>query len=120
MLLRIDRLGILAQLKVQLRLRHRATDASVGDGLASLDRVAALHHDLVVMRVSRHPAIGVAHQHQVAKPHQLVARINNDTVFRRLDRRAARHRDVDPVIAPTIGLLAKTRYDKATISSLCA
>ena len=50
------------------------------------------------MRVGGDEAVRVAHQHEVAVALELVARVGDDAVLGRLDRRAFRHRDVDAVV----------------------
>jgi hypothetical protein len=49
----------------------------------------------------------MADEDQVAVAFELVASIGHDAVLRRLDRSALRHRDIDAVIVPAVGLGAE-------------
>ena len=66
------------------------------------------------MRVGGHPAAVVAHQQEVAKAAQLVARVNHDARASDPDRHPPRYRDIDAVIVQSTGLGPELRQD-ATI-----
>ena len=109
----IDRRRALANLEVQLRRGHVAGLAGFGDHLAALDAVAALDHDFAGVGIGGDEAVAVAHQHQIAVALELVAGIGDDAVFRRLDRRALGHREIDAVVLQAVRLGAEAGDDPA-------
>ena len=78
--------------------RHPATGADRRHHLTTAHLVAAFDQKGLGVAIGRHPPVGVFDQKKVAKTAEPGAGIGDDAVFRRLDRRAARRRDVDPVI----------------------
>src|SRR5450755_3232317 len=73
---RIDRGRAFANFEMQLRRGHVAGLSGMRDHLAALDGVAALNHQLAGMRVSRHKAVGVTDQDQIAVALELIASIS--------------------------------------------
>src|SRR4029450_10022564 len=65
------------------------------------------------MSVGGDIAVWMPHEDQVAVAFQLVARIGYHALFRRLDRRAFRNREVDAVILPAVRLWTEAGYDPA-------
>ena len=65
------------------------------------------------MRIGGDEAVAVAHQHQVAVALELVARIGDDAVLGRLDRRAFGHREVDAVVLQAVRLGSEAGDDAA-------
>src|ERR1700675_815554 len=59
---RVDRLGVVTQLEMELRRRDVAGAADARDHLATLDLIAPLDQQDIVVGVGGHPAIGVADQ----------------------------------------------------------
>src|SRR5947208_4389541 len=100
---RVYRPLALAQLEMQLWLADAAGRADLGDHLAAVDRVALLDEKLVAMSIGRDPAIAVLDEHQIAVTAQFIARVRDNAGLDRLDRSAARGRDVDAVIVRPIG-----------------
>jgi hypothetical protein len=68
------------------------------DHLSTLDAVAALDLQFAGNGVGRDEAVGMADQHLVAVPLQLIACISDDAVVCRLDPRMFRHGQIDAVI----------------------
>src|SRR5579872_791755 len=95
----IDRRRTFAQFEVKLRRGHIAALAGLGDDLAALDGLAALHIELAVVGVGAHETIRMTYQHQITVPFELAAGISDDAALRRFDGSAFRHGDVDAVIA---------------------
>ena len=81
---------------MELRRPHLARLTRLGNDLAALDRVAALHHQFTRMGICGDVTVGVPHQNQIAVTLQLVAGIGDHAVFGRLHRRAFRHRELMP------------------------
>ena len=83
---------------MQLRRRDTARGADTGDQLALAHLVTTLYRQPVVVGISANPTAGMFDQHQVAKPAQLIASINDNAIFHRYDRRTARRSNIDPII----------------------
>src|SRR5262245_38481959 len=92
---RVNRARSLTDLEVELRRRHFPGLTRLGNDLAALDGISALHHQLTRMGICGDVAVGVPNQNQIAITLQLVAGIGDDAVFSRLDRRTLGHREVD-------------------------
>ena len=70
----------------------------MGDPLAFAHLVTTLYRQPVVVSIGANPTAGMFDQHQVAKPAQLIASINNNAIFHRYDRRTARRSNIDPIV----------------------
>src|SRR5213080_2025818 len=101
---RVDRRRAFADLEMELWRSDLARLARLGNDLAALDGVAALHQHFTGMGIGGDVAVRVPNQNQVAVALELIARIGDDAVLGRLYRRAFRHRQVDAVIRLAIGL----------------
>ena len=97
---RVNRRRSLADLEVELRRPHLARLTRFGNDLAALDRVAALHQQFTRMGICGDVTVGVPNQNQIAVTLEFISGIGDDAVFRRLHRRAFRHRQIDAVIRP--------------------
>src|SRR3954469_21248322 len=84
---RVNRTGPFADLEVKLRRPHLPGLTRLGNDLAALDGITALHHQFTRMGICGDITVGVPHQNQIAIAFEFVARISHDTVFRRLYRR---------------------------------
>lgn len=73
--------------------------AAQRDRLPLRHRLAALYQQAAGMAVDRTPAGTVADEHQPAERGDTVTDIGDNAVGHRPDRRAARDRDLDPVVA---------------------
>src|SRR3982750_4971056 len=100
---RVNRRRSLADLEVELRRPHLTRLTRLGNDLAALDRIAALYHQLTRMGICGDLTVGVPHQNQIAVTLELVAGVSDHAVFRRLHRRAFRHREVDTVVRLAVG-----------------
>src|SRR5262249_11905916 len=105
----IDWPRALAQLEMHLRLADRAGRAGLGDDLTAAHLVAALHQDLLIVCVGRHPVIGMADQNEIAVALELVAGVRDHAILSRHHRGSLRHGEVDAVIVAAIGLGAEAR-----------
>ena len=65
------------------------------------------------MSVSRHEAVRVTDQHEIAVAFEFVAGIGDDAVVGGLDRRAFRHRQIDAVVLRAVRLGAEAGDDAA-------
>src|SRR5450759_1056460 len=101
---RVNRRRSFADLEVELRRPYLARLTRFGNDLAALDRVPALHQKLTRMGICSDVTVGVPNQNQIAITLELVSGIGHDAVFRRLHRRAFRHRQIDTVIRLAVGL----------------
>ena len=81
--------------------RHAAAGANRRHHLTTAHLVAAFDQKGLGVAIGRHPPVGVFDQKKVAKTAEPGAGVGDNTVFRRFDRRAARRRDIDPVIVQT-------------------
>src|SRR5262249_38618922 len=97
MLRGIDRCRTFADLEMQLRRSDAARLSRFGNHLPALYGLAAVHKDLRVVGVGRHPAVSMLDQYEVAVTLQLVAGIGDDPILRGLHGGVLRHRDVDTV-----------------------
>src|SRR5262249_61097289 len=96
---------------MHLRLVDRAGRASLGDDLTAAHLVTTLHEDLLVMRVGRHPVIGMADQNEIAVTLEFVAGIGDDAILSRHHRGSLRHGEVDAVLFAAVSLVAAARSD---------
>src|SRR5262245_17245837 len=96
-----------------LRLGRGASGASLGNDLAAAHLVAALDQDLLIMRVGRHPVVGVADQDEIAIALELVARIGHHAIFCRHHRGPLRHGEIDAVIVAAVRPGSEGRHDAA-------
>src|SRR5215213_3477093 len=95
---RVDRLGALADLEMQLRRGHVAALARLRDRLAALYLLAVLHGDLAVMSVGRDVAVVVPDEDELAVALYVRARVGDGAVLGGLDRRALGQGDVDALV----------------------
>src|SRR4051795_7237612 len=84
---RVNRRRSLADLEVELRRPHLARLTRLGNDLAALDGLAALHQQFTRMGICGDVTVGVPNQNQIAVTLEFVAGIGNDAVLRRLHRR---------------------------------
>ena len=89
--------------------RHPATGADRRHHLAAAHLVTAFDQKALGVTIGRHPSVGVFDQKQVSETAETGAGIGDDAVFRRLDRGAARRRDVDPIIVQPSPARARRR-----------
>src|SRR5262245_8887861 len=105
---RVDRLGALAQLEMQLRLIDGAGLAGLGDHLAPANDLIALDQELLVVGIGGNPAVVVADQNQIAIAFELVAGVGDFAGLGRVDFRPLRQGQIDAVVVGAVGAAAVT------------
>ena len=98
---------------MQLGRADIARRANSADRLAPAYGFAALNQQLVGMRISCNRAALMAQKQKIAKAAQLVAGVDYNAAVCRAKRRAARSRDIDPVILQASGFGAKVGNNNA-------
>ena len=79
---RIDGRGAFADFEMELRRLDVPGRPDPCDGLPAFHLIALLDRQRLIMRIGRHPAIGMADQHHIAETAQLVTGIGNDAIRR--------------------------------------
>src|SRR5258706_16473352 len=92
---RVDRRRAFADLEMELRRSNLARLAGLGNDLAALDGVAALHQHFTGMGIGGDVAVRVPNQHQVAVALELIAGIGDDALLGRLPPPAFRPPPID-------------------------
>src|SRR3954453_18880521 len=85
---RVNRRRSLADLEVELRRPHLARLTRLGNDLAALDRIPALHHQFTRMGICGDVTVGVPNQNEIAVTLQFIAGVSDDAVFGGLHRGA--------------------------------
>src|SRR4029453_18972689 len=78
---RVNRGRSFADLEVELRRPHLARLTRLGNDLAALDRVAALHHQFTRMGICGDVTVGVPYQNQIAVTLELIAGIGDHAIL---------------------------------------
>ena len=83
---------------MQLWPADTAGSPDTRDNLTAPYDIASLHQQNGTVGIGRHPAARMLDQNQVAKSLKLIARIGDNAVFRRFDRRSLPRGNINPVI----------------------
>src|SRR5882724_7111354 len=89
---RVNRRRPFADLEVELRRPHLAGLTRLGNDLAALDRLAALHQQFTRMSICGDITVGVPNQNQIAITLELISGIGDDAVLGGLHWCAFGHR----------------------------
>src|SRR3977135_2305079 len=78
---RVNRRRSLADLEVELRRPHLARLTRLGNDLAALDRLAALHQQFTRMGICGDVTVGVPNQNQIAITLEFIPGIGDDRLL---------------------------------------
>ena len=98
---------------MHLRLIDGPCLARFGNNLTAFHLVAALHEQLVVVRVGSYPTVVVTKQHEIAVAFEFIAGVRDDARLRSMNFCAKRHGEIDAVVMRTVGTSTESGNDAA-------